>query len=312
MTQSLARWGAGWGMALLGVLGLLGGTGCVGPGMLTDGTSLAGGTFNTGYLRRGRQLPQAGDGFVIPSLWQERGANLGTDELVTAIMRAAKRVAKEHPGGVLGVADLSLPGGGESTLHRSHQNGHDADLIWYALEETGRPAAPVDSMPTYGKGLWSGPPHETPGVTFGPCSRRRFDTRRNWALVRALLQDPAITVQFLFVHVRLKNALLDHARRIRENEDLIDLANAVLRQPGDSLPHDDHLHLRIYCAPSDRALGCRDSGPLRFWRKPYKYMPPAPKAEPQRRRVARWVYKPPTTPLVPSPPLEGVGERATQ
>ena len=253
--------------------------GCVGPGLFTDGTSVALGTFNHGHLRRGRRLLPQGDGYVIPQLWQDRGANFGTDEMFSAIRRAARRVGKEFPGSVLGVADLSRKGGGDSELHRSHENGHDADLIWYSLGEDGKCAQPVDSMPCYGVGLWAKPPHETPGVTFGAFTPRRFDVRRNWALVRALLEDPEIEVQYMFIHTRLRRLLLDYAHDHREDEELIDRAEALLKQPGDSLPHDDHLHLRIYCSPTDRGLGCRDNGPLRWWRKTYKYMPPLPQTK---------------------------------
>jgi len=278
------------------------GSGCIAPGILTDGTSVSGGTFSNGYLRHGKRLPPQGDGYIIPQLWQDRGANFGTDELVAAIRRAARRVAKEYPGGVLGVADLSLPGGGESALHRSHENGHDADLIWYALDETGKPVAPVDSMPTYGRDLWAGAPHPTPNVVFGPFTPRRFDVRRNWALVRALLDDPGIEVQYLFVHNRLRRLLLDHAARLSEDEELLDRAEALLKQPGDSLPHDDHLHLRIYCAPSDRQLGCRDYGQLRWWHKRYKYMPPGPHFEAPSRKVARLFVKPLAPPTLTASP----------
>jgi len=237
------------------------------------------GSFNNGALRRGRKLPEEGPGFVVPTLWRERGANYGTDEIVAAIMRAAKRVAKEVPGGTLGVADIAMKGGGESKLHRSHENGHDADLIYYALDDEGQPVLPVSAMPRYGAGLRSLKVRPTPGVTFEEFTPRKFDVRRNWALVRALLEDPAIEIQFLFIHNRLRHALLQHAKDRHESEELLERAEAVLRQPGDTLPHDDHLHLRIYCSPTDRALGCRDGGPLRWWRKRYKYMPPRPKHE---------------------------------
>jgi len=277
---------------------LMGLADCVGPGMITDGTSVSGGTFHHGYLRRGKRMPPQGDGYVIPQLWQNRGNNFGTDEMVSAIRRAAKRVAKEYPGAVLGVADLSQPGGGESPLHRSHENGHDADLIWYAVDEAGKPVAPADCMPTYGQGLWAGAPHVTPNVTFGAFTPRRFDVRRNWALVRALLQDPDIEVQYMFAHNRLRRLILDHAAKLHEDEELLDRAETLLRQPGDSLPHDDHLHLRIFCAPSDRMHGCKDFGQLRWWRKRYKYMPPAPHPEHPTRRVARLFMQPLQAPKI--------------
>lgn len=264
--------------------------GCLGTGLLSDGTSVAMGNFNQGSLRRGRKLPDEGPGFIVPTLWKERGANYGTDEIVAAIMRAAKRVADKHPGSLLGVADIAQKGGGESKLHRSHHNGHDADLIYYALSEEGQPVAPVSAMPRYGQNLHSLPVRPTKEVTFEEFTPRRFDVRRNWALVRALLEDKDIEVQFLFVHNRLRNRLLDYAKAHREPEEVIEHAEAVLKQPGDTLPHDDHLHLRIYCSPSDRALGCKDAGPLRFWRKRYKYMPP--RMKPQIGPLVSQVWQP--------------------
>ena len=250
--------------------------GCAGPGLFTDGSSASVGTFTSGLLRRGRPLPDEGEGLAVPKLWRERGARYGTDELVTAIQRAARRVQREYPGGQLGVGDLSLRGGGESTLHRSHENGRDADLIFFAVDDRERPLAPVEAMPRYlGAELRAHPPHPTEGVTFGPFTPRRFDVRRNWALVRALLQDPHVEVQYLFCNSLLKERLLEHARSRGEDPDLIDRAAQLLHQPGDSLPHDDHLHLRIFCAGDDRPLGCADRGPVRWWKKRYKYLPPA-------------------------------------
>ena len=245
-----------------------------GCSLLGDGTSLSVGTFNAGLLRRGRALPPKGEGYVIPALWRARNARYGTDELTDAIARAARRVRREYPGGTLGVADLSVRGGGASPLHRSHNNGRDADLIWYAVDARDRPVAPADAMPRYGPDLVARAPRPTDGVVFGPFSPRRFDVRRNWALVRALLQDPFIDVQYLFCNERLKQLMLEHARSIGEDVDLLDRAVALLHQPGDSLPHDDHLHLRIFCSATDRVYGCLDRGPVRWWKKRWKYMAP--------------------------------------
>ena len=250
--------------------------GCLGPGLLSDGTSVSVGSFNRGSLRRGGHLPAKGEGFVVPPLWAARDASWATDELVQAISRSARRVRREYPGAVLSVGDLSLRGGGDSVLHRSHENGRDADLIFYAVDENQRPAPPADSMPRYSpidlRARDPGPQEH--GVVFGPFSPRWFDVPRNWALVRALLSQPDAEIQYLFCNARLKERMLQRAEEIGEDPDLIDRARELLRQPGDSLPHDDHLHVRIYCAADDRPLGCSDKGPLRWWKKRYKYMPP--------------------------------------
>src|SRR5262245_40007677 len=154
--------------------------GCVGPGFFTDFSSVSLGTFNQGLLRHGRRLPSDGEGYVVPPLWARRGNQFATDELVAAIRRAARRVKREYPGSTLGIGDLSQRGGGDSELHRSHENGRDADLIYFAVDDKGKPVRPADSMPRYGTDLKSMAPVVTHNVTFGPFTPRRFDVKRNW------------------------------------------------------------------------------------------------------------------------------------
>jgi penicillin-insensitive murein endopeptidase len=251
--------------------------GCYGPGFFTDGSSASVGSFNHGALRRGARLPFTGEGYVVPNLWRERQSNYATDELVTAITHAAMRVHREYPGSLLNIGDMSQKRGGDSVLHRSHENGRDADLIYYAVDAQGRPALAADSMPRYP--YWDGrarqPEKQEHGVVYGPFSPRWFDVPRNWALVRALLEEPSIELQYLFIHARLRDKLLAYAAARGEDPLLLERAEVILHQPGDSAPHDDHLHVRIFCAEDDRAFGCSDKGPVRWWKKRYKYMTPA-------------------------------------
>lgn len=249
---------------------------CAGPGFFSDGSSASVGTFTRGALRRGAHLHEKGEGYVVPSLWAVRDTRWGTDELVSALEHAASRVAREYPGSLLGIGDLSQKGGGDSILHKSHENGRDADLIFYAVDEKGKPVAPADSMPRYPyndlRARTPLPPEH--GVVYGPFSNRFFDVPRNWALVRALLTEPRIEIQYLFIHEKLKEKLLAWAESQNEDPAILERADALLHQPGDSMPHDDHLHVRIFCAQDDRFQGCVDRGPVRWWKKRYKYMPP--------------------------------------
>jgi penicillin-insensitive murein endopeptidase len=212
----------------------------------------------------------------VPSLWATRGTQYATDELVEALKDVAQRVAREYPGGILGIGDLSQRGGGDSVLHRSHENGRDADLIYYAVDDHAQPVAPADSMPRYPyRDLRARTPLKPDhGVVYGPFSPRWFDVPRNWALVRALLEEPRIEIQYLFMNEKLRERVLAYAVENNEDPALIERASALLHQPGDSMPHDDHLHVRIFCAQDDRAQGCVDRGPVRWWKKRYKYMPP--------------------------------------
>jgi penicillin-insensitive murein endopeptidase len=68
--------------------------------------------------------------------------------------------------------------------------------------------------------------------------------------------------------------LIDYARAKNEPAELLWHAETVLLQPSDSLPHDDHLHLRISCTPEDSLAGCSGGGPRWEWLKPDA--PPAP------------------------------------
>jgi penicillin-insensitive murein endopeptidase len=238
--------------------------GCGTLGGVTDGTSLSRGYSNGGVLRNGTPVPLKGQGYLVPATWRLRGNTWGTTELVALVVRAAERVSREAPGNTLYLGDMSPRYGGPSRWHHSHQNGRDADLIFYALDEQGRPAAPPPTMWHYGDDGWT---VARPGVP-----RLEFDTARNWMLVRAIIEDGGAEPQYLFISNPLRDRLLAYAHEHGESEELIEEAAALLQQPMHSAPHDDHLHLRIMCPVNDRDLGCRDRGPLRWTKKIYKYL----------------------------------------
>ncbi len=244
---------------IAGIVLLVALAGCPEYGMIDDGSSIARGASNDGRLIAPNRLPRSGDGFVIPPRWSSRGLNFGTDELVWLIGYLGSRINREYPGTLISVADMSPRNGGQSTWHHSHQVGVDADILFFAVDARGRPVR-LSSMPRFGDD----------GRALGGLPLF-FDVERSWALVRAALENPVVPVQYIFVYDPLRQLLLDHAREIGESADLIEAASYVLHQPGDSAPHDDHFHLRIYCPRTDLALGCRDRGELRWNKKGEKY-----------------------------------------
>lgn len=175
----------------------------------------------------------------------------------------------------MAVADLSASGGGPTPWHRSHQSGRDVDIVFFATDERGRVVPPLrGDMVAYDK--WGKPklkprePYESEKWV-----KRRFDVRRNWMLVETLLRDPGIRLQWMFVSRGLRKKLLDHAKHSKVEPWLQEYAAVILRQPGDSAPHHDHFHVRIYCPRADRFHGCRDVGPV--WhheKKRHKYPGP--------------------------------------
>lgn len=182
---------------------------------------------------------------ILPVRHARRCLNWGTPRLVAALQRAAKAIHEASPEAPpLGVGDMSKARGGPIRPYsRSHQSGRDVDIAFYQLDEHGQPVPAEDLLSFDARG-------------YAAKARRRFDVRRNWQLVRALLEDQELDVQWMFISRPLRQALLDEARELNEPAALLQRAASVLHQPSDSGPHDDHFHVRIRCTAEERAAGC--------------------------------------------------------
>lgn len=221
------------------------------PDRTVDG-SLSRGTIRQGSLVDAAVLDRQATHHETIERHRSRHTHYGTRELVDAVERAGRYVADRHGGSPLRVGNLGFRHGGPIPWSRSHQAGRDADLAFYAVDHAG------NSVPT---------PDLIEFDDDGQALDRplRFDVPRNWSLVRALLTDPSINVQWLFVSEGLKRLMLEHAVDIDEPTPLIERAAEALHQPTDAAPHADHLHLRIGCSETDRLEGCRDWGPRWDW-----------------------------------------------
>lgn len=276
---------------------------CVGPGLLSDGSSISVGNTSTGVLRQGTTLPFSGEGYRVPKRWRDRRRNFGTDELVQLLVRAARRVHRLHRNSLLGIADIGPRGGGPTPEHRSHRNGRDVDLLLYSTDLAGKPLAPDEMIHFDRDGLsilptsqptsapTTTPPAGTATTDSATPTQRKLDLGRNWALVKAAVTDPATPVQWIFVDRSITRLLLLHAKRRKEPTFIVERAAAVLHH---SRGHNDHMHLRVFCAPSDRALGCVDRGPSRWLKKEIKYIdtPPVPRAPIPGGLLARLTLRP--------------------
>jgi penicillin-insensitive murein endopeptidase len=225
--------------------------GCAALGVVGDGTSVSVGKPSRGYLLDGARIPDSGDGFVTREVWIRRGARYGTDELVELVTGVAHRMATRIHDVRIVVGDLSTRGGdGGDRFHRSHQSGRDADLLYYFRDASGKPVEP-DAMHALDR---DGHAKDGSGLV--------LDVNRQWLLVRELLTAPEANVQWLFIYQPLAKLLIKHAEDIGEPAELVARATLALRQPGDSAPHDDHMHVRVYCTEADKADGCLDMGPM--------------------------------------------------
>jgi len=251
--------------------------GCVGIFASTGGRSLSWGTHSHGALLGAVALPAEGDGYQVHRDWRARGRTFAIEELVGGLTRAFARVEQTAPGSVAYVGDLSLRRGGDSSMHRSHESGRDVDIFYYVVGEDGKPLPNLPAMIRFADdgtaAAWSS---GKPGWRMRePLPDAHLDLRRTWALVASLLSDPMMQVQWIFIHKPLADLLLQEAEREKADPALVARAREILHQPTDASPHDDHMHVRMFCPVQSRVFGCVDKGPRRWWKKRWKYMSPA-------------------------------------
>lgn len=245
--MAVGRAAAGIAVTLIaGVSGL----GCAQLGVVSDGTSVSIGRTNGGTIVDPARLPDDGDGFWAPPTWRKRGARYAVDEMVDLIAAVGRKVSAQYPGSRVAIGDLSRLRGGGSEHHRSHQSGRDADFVLFYTDLDGTPEV-NDTMYRYG----------ADGVAL-TNKQVKLDVPRSWAVVRALITSPEADIQYIFFYEPLTQMVLDYARSIGEPDLVIERARALLHQPGDSLKHDDHMHVRIFCPANDLAYGCQDAGNL--------------------------------------------------
>lgn len=207
------------------------------------------GTVTDGYVVQAVPLPLPGRSYSVLPRQLERHLLYGTRELIDALVDAAEFVEAAHPGSILWLGNIGRHGGGDIPWSVSHNAGRDADLAFYVTDPTGRPVSPPDLLH-----------HGADGRSREYGGYYRFDVPRNWSLVKALILSPHVQMQHLFISDGLRALLLGHARSIGEPPSLVAHAARLLRQPGPEIPHDDHLHVRIYCSRADVGAGCENSG----------------------------------------------------
>ncbi len=209
-----------------------------------------------GAMLRAVRVPERAPGLSVFRSEGAGGQLWATRRLRDAVLDSAARVARVSPGGAELVAgDFSAPFGGRIERHRSHRSGRDVDLLYFALDrESGRPVRAPGFVRYNREGL----PRDRDATV-------RLDVERNWTLVESLLRDERHAVLWIFCADWIKSLLIQWAREHHRDERLIERATLALHQPGDAAPHDDHFHVRVACAPDERARGCVDGGPAHFW-----------------------------------------------
>lgn len=181
----------------------------------------------------------------------------GTDRLVGAIVDAAKTVRQKMPKSVLRIGNLSRKAGGDIPQSRSHNSGRDADLAFYVVDQKGRAANP-DTLVKFPRRAAEKMPIR--------AGKWTFDVERNWLLLTAFMENSNVEIDWVFAARWLIAALLDHAAERGALPSLVLRAETSLKQPGDSSPHADHFHVRVYCTARERdEHGCVNYGYVWPW-----------------------------------------------
>ena len=225
---------------------------------LDEGVSTSVGSPIEGHLQGAVALPTEGPGFRH-NPHKRPEARHGTVELVQALIRASAVVDNALPGGRLTINDLSLPEGGDISGHATHRSGRDVDILFYLLDEHGKPR-PSKGIPLDPAG--EGTDYRDLEVA-DDDEPVQLDVPRTWAFFAALVTDPKAHVHRIMIVEHLRTLLLDHARKISAPAQAIERFAAVTCQP--NFPHDDHAHIRVFCSAQDIAAGCEDTRPLYPW-----------------------------------------------
>lgn len=213
-----------------------------------DTQSVSVGTVTDGYLVNGVALPDVATLAILPRQ-RARHLDYGTAELMEMLQEASTRLAARYEGNVIQLGNVGRHYGGDIPYSVSHNSGRDADVAFLATDPDGEPALLPDLLRFDESGH---------SVKFN--GYYRFDAERNWALVRALVLSSKSQIQYLFISNGLKRILLDYARESGADAGVIARAQVLLRQPGAAIPHDDHLHVRVYCSRFDSGAGCHRTG----------------------------------------------------
>ena len=210
---------------------------------------------SSGRIEGAVPLPDEGPGYYHNAK-RPYGARFGSVELVQFIVRAAANVSEKIPESLLTVNDLGLQEGGPIHEHGSHQAGRDADILFYSVDARGKPirsvGVPID--PSGG------------GVDFKDLRDPKddqpikLDVKRTWRFAAELIEVADVHLQRIFIVEHVRQMLLDEAARVKAPKKVVQRFADITCQP--ETPHDDHMHIRLFCTPEDMKHGCLDSPPV--------------------------------------------------
>ena len=208
-----------------------------------------------GWISHAERLPDTGRGWRVLRDDARGGQHWGTARVVSMVRQVARSAAPSREVIPLVVGDISALRGGQVPHHASHRAGRDVDLLFFARDGVTNASVLTPEFVRY----------DRDGNSVAWPAPLRFDTPRNWDLVESVVRAEGVGVTRIFVATWLERLLVENARARARPAWVIDRAEQLMHQPGDSAPHDDHFHVRVLCTPDERTVGCVDGGPRWPW-----------------------------------------------
>ncbi|MGZ3709433.1 MAG: penicillin-insensitive murein endopeptidase, partial [Bdellovibrionota bacterium] len=216
------------------------------------------GFYSHGRLEVANSLPSEGKGFI--HLFPARNHFFGSQGMIDLLERTAGAFAADFDGERLQIADISAERGGPVGQHVSHQNGLDADIVYFRNNQHEQtPTEADDFIELF--------------VLSGMISPN-FDHERNYQFIRRLVTSGR--VNRIFMDPVIKGTLCKYSEGRDDEEDGYATRTETLRRMRPYPNHANHMHVRLTCPaasprciaqdevpPGDgcNALGIMDAGP---------------------------------------------------
>jgi penicillin-insensitive murein endopeptidase len=204
------------------------------------------GEYANGSLLNAEDLPLESAAHL--KIFRPRKRGFGTRTLLRTLIEGIEIFHSEFPvGDRVQIGDLSAWSGGDlSPMHASHQNGLDVDVAYLRVNHLERDP-----------NVWGERGFEEVFVKNKELTKN-FDLRRNWFLLRALVERG--NVNRVFVDPEIKRAFCNQVKKIDPAIDT-SLRDEVLRRLRPLAEHDDHFHLRVNCPKSSPKCVTQEAPP---------------------------------------------------
>jgi penicillin-insensitive murein DD-endopeptidase len=191
--------------------------------------SQAVGFYSRGKIKNSEDSRQRKTSFQ--KLFTSRAQFYSTQKMFEVLDHSWTRIKTEFPKiEKMQVGDLSSKKGGKIRRHQSHQNGLDADIVYFRNNGYVQP---------------SSEPEWKEDFINGSKPSKNFNVKRNWRFIEILMEEGQINR--IFVDSVIKRAFCKYALKITRNKQERQANSEILRRLRPAKYHRTHLHVRLKC-----------------------------------------------------------------